>query len=80
MSKIIKNKLPGSILNDSGRKGAHVIEEKKMFFVLASTAKMKDLTDGQAPLIQHKEVFLDRVTQFTTCLRLKPGGWTSCSN
>ena len=54
MSKIVKNKLPGNILNDSGKSGAHVLEKRHaQFLVLASAVRMKTLADRQAVLIQH---------------------------
>lgn len=48
MNKTVKNKYPPNIVNDSGRRGEHVLEKSPvLFFALASTARMKKLTDRQ---------------------------------
>lgn len=80
MSKIMKNKFPGNILHASGRRGTDMLEKRcARFFILVSSARRKT-THGQAVLIQHKEVFLDPVTQFVRRLRLKPEEWASRTN
>ena len=81
MSKIMKNKLPGNILSDSGRRGARVLDKSCAPSALPQRrGRDEDPSRQTGSFDPAQGVFLDRVAQSVRCLRLKPGRWTSCTN